>query len=144
MAILNYTTEINAEKTVGQIYEILAKSGASEISFEHGNGQVVAVKFCIVHAEQPLWFRIAPNPTGVLESMKRDKVQPRYCNAIQAHRVSWRIMKDAIEAQMAVFQSHQGELAEVFLPYAIDSQGVSVYKAFTNNRIKALTAGSEA
>ena len=142
MAILNYTSEVSAEKTVGQIYEILAKSGAGEISFEHGNGQVVAVKFSILHAEKPLWFRIAPNPQGVLKSMQRDKVQPRYVNASQAHRTAWRIVKDAIEAQMAMFQTQQAELAEAFLPFAIDGNGESVYQAFTATRVKALKAAN--
>lgn len=142
MAILNYTTEVPAAKTVGQIYEILAKSGAHEISFEHHNGQVSAIKFAVIHAEAPLWFRISPNPTGVLKAMQRDKVAPRYCNAQQAHKVAWRIVKDAIEAQMAIFMSQQGEIAEVFLPYAIDGEGRSVYRAFTEQRVKALTAGS--
>ena len=48
MAILNYTTTISAEKTVGEIHSILAKAGASEIAYEHSNGQVVAVKFQIL------------------------------------------------------------------------------------------------
>lgn len=145
MPILNYTTEVSADKTVGQVYEILAKSGAHEISFEHSNGQVSAVKFAIVHTDKPLWFRIAPNPQGVLKAMQSDKVQPRYVNAAQAHRVAWRIIKDAIEAQMAIFQSQQGDIAEVFLPYAYDqTSGKTVYQAFNENRVKAITAGGVA
>lgn len=141
MAILNYTTSISPEKTIGEIYSILSKAGAREISYEQHNGQVSAVKFSIEKDGAPLWFRMAPNPTGVLKSMERDKVERRFRNAQQAHRTAWRILKDAIEAQMAIFTSQQGEIAEVFLPYAIDERGESFYKVFTTQRIKALTAG---
>lgn len=140
MGILNYTSEVPAAKTIGQLYEIIAQSGAHEISFEHKDGDAVALKFCIMHAEKPLWFRIKPNPAGVLSSMERDKVPPRYQNDKQAHRTAWRILKDAVEAQLAIFQSEQGDLAEVFLPYAIDSTGTSFYEIFTEGRQKSLTA----
>ena len=140
MPILNYTTEVPAAKTVGQIYEILASCGASEITFEHAQGEVVAVKFCIIHEDQPLAFRLAPDPEGVLRSMVRDKAQPRYQKPAQAHRVAWRIMKDAIEAQMAIFQTQQGDLAQVFLPYAIDGKGKTVYQVFSEGRRLQLKA----
>jgi len=138
MGILNYTTSISVEKTVGEIYSILARAGAKEIAYEQNNGRVVAVKFQIVHADRPLWFRMAPRPDGVLRSMNDNKVERRYRTAKQAERTAWRIMKDAVEAQMAIFETQQGDIAEVFLPYALDSVGESFYKAFTAQRTKAL------
>lgn len=144
MAILNYTTQIDAEKTIGEIYQILLKAKAKEISFENDDkGDTTAVKFCIFFAGDLLWFRLAPNYMGVLEAMKRDKVQPRFLNLRQSFNVGWRIIKDAIEAQMAIVQSNQGEIAEVFLPYAIDGDGRTVFSIFTENRQKQLVAKTE-
>lgn len=142
MPILNYTTQIDANKTVGEIYSILSRSGAREISTEYGNGQITAIRFVMTHADQPLAFRIEPRPDGVLRSMARDNLSYAKRTAIQAHRVAWRIMKNAIESQMAIFESMQGDIAEVFLPYAIDSNGQSFYKVFSEVRIKALAAGN--
>lgn len=143
MAILNYTTTVSAEKTIGEIYQILLKAKAKEIGFENDDdGDTVAIKFMIVFLENPLWFRLAPNYKGVLEAMRRDKVQNNFCNPRQAFNVSWRIMKDAIEAQMAIVQSNQGQIAEVFLPYAFDGQQ-TVFQAFTENRMKQLGAGTD-
>lgn len=140
MPILNYTTSVEVTKTVGEIYSLLARSGAREISTEYGNGQITAIRFVMTHADQPLSFRIEPRPDGVLKSMNRDRVPQGKRTAVQAQRVAWRIMKNAVEAQMAIFESLQGDIAEVFLPYAIDGQGESFYRAFTNTRIKALKA----
>ncbi|MGH9962238.1 MAG: hypothetical protein ACREBC_34800, partial [Pyrinomonadaceae bacterium] len=75
---------MSAEKTIGEIYSILAKARVDEISYEQNNGQVNAVKFLIMKDKAPLWFRIAPNPEGVLKSMQRDKVATRSRSAVQA------------------------------------------------------------
>lgn len=143
MPILNYTTQVDANKTVGEIYGILARSGAKEISTEYHNGQTSAIRFVMIHADHPLCFRIEPRPDGVLKSMQRDNVAYAKRTAIQAHRVAWRIMKNAVEAQIAIFESQQGDMAEVFLPYAIDGKGDSFYKIFTDQRIKSLNPAPE-
>jgi hypothetical protein len=140
MPILNYTTEVKAEKTISEIYQILLKAKAKEISFENdAEGDTTAVKFMIFFFEKPLWFRIEPNYRGVLEAMKRNKTPPRYCNLRQAFNVAWRITKDAIEAQMAIVQSNQGEIAQVFLPFAIDAEGRTVFQVFAESRQKLLS-----
>lgn len=142
MAILNYTTTVSAEKTIGEIYQILLKAKAKEISFENDDeGDTIAVKFTIVFLENPLWFRLEPNWKGVLEAMERDRVPNKYRTGKQAFNVGWRIMKDAIEAQIAIVQSNQAEITQVFLPYAIDGDGKTVFQIFTEGRQKLLGTG---
>lgn len=144
MAILNYTTTVSAEKAIGEIYAILTKAKAKEISFENDDdGNTSAIKFMIVFLDNPLWFRLQPNVSGVLEAMQRDRVQNKFCNARQAQNTAWRILKDAIEAQLAIVQSNQGEMAQVFLPYAVDGDGRSVFQHFTEGRQKLLAAKNE-
>lgn len=144
MAILNFTTQIAAEKTIGEIQTILLKAKAREMSFEtNGNGAIKAVKFCIDFLENPLWFRLAPNFDGVFAAMRRDNVPNKLYKQEQAVRVGWRIMKDALAAQMAIVQSNQGEVAEVFLPYAYDHSTDRTYFAmFKDSKQKQLGAGT--
>lgn len=142
MAILNYTTTIPASKTIGEISAILAKAKAREVSFEYDkDGDATAIKFAIEFLESLVWYRLAPNYEGVLKAMQRDKIPPKYKNGRQAFNVSWRIMKDAIEAQMAIVQSNQGEIAEVFLPYAYDGNQ-TFFEAFKESKVKQLAAGT--
>lgn len=144
MAILNYTTTIQAEKTIGEISTILAKAKAREVSFEYDkDGDAVAIKFAIEFLGSLVWYRLSPNYEGVLEAMKRDKVPPKYKNGRQAFNTAWRILKDAIEAQMAIVQSNQGEVAEVFLPYAYDGTQ-TFFQMFKEGKQKQLTAGNGA
>jgi hypothetical protein len=45
MPILNYTTKIDAKKTVGEIQDILASHGASKIMIDYENSVPIAITF---------------------------------------------------------------------------------------------------
>jgi hypothetical protein len=61
----------------------------------------------------------------------------------QAERVSWRILKDWVEAQLALIESGQAEMGQVFMPYAMNDQGRTMYELFVENNQKRLSAGGE-
>ncbi len=66
--------------------------------------------------------------------MQKDKKVPRSkCTNEQAQRVAWRIVKDWVEAQMAIVEAQLADMAEVFLPYAITKKGTTLYKEVQTN-----------
>lgn len=140
MAILNYTTQINPNKTVGEIQQILAKGNAKQISVDYENGEPSALMFMIIFHEQPIHFRLPCNVSGVLKALQKSKAPYRLKTTEQARRVAWRIIKDWIEAQLAIVEAQQAELAEVFLPYAVDKSGQTFFARFTENHQKLLSA----
>lgn len=93
-----------------------------------------------VHS-QPVWFRLPCNVSGVYRALQNQKIERRYKSESHARRVAWRIVKDWIEAQLAIVEANQAEMAEVFLPYAIDGTGQTFFQAFLTQ--KKLTAGSK-
>jgi hypothetical protein len=141
MAILNYTTKINAGKTVGEIQEILAKRGVRKIVNDYNdNGDVAALTFVIMIDLKPVGFSLPCNYKGVLRAMQNDKKVPRsQCTEEQALRVSWRILKDWIEAQMAIIDAQLASIDEVFLPYAITKSGGTLYEEIKKDTSKLLT-----
>lgn len=141
MPILNYTTQIRALKTVGEIQQILAKGGAKQILIDFESGQPSSIKFQIDIQGQPIFYQLPCNTQGVYKSLCRSKAAARLKTMEQARRVAWRIIKDWIEAQMAIVEAGQAELAEVFLPYAMVSGGQTVYHVFLNQ--KQLLLGGE-
>lgn len=148
MPILNYTTSIEPIKTAGEIQGILAMKGARQISIDYdtdGTGLPVAISFMILVFEQPVYFRLPCNVEGVYEAMCKygSKVPPRLQNKAQAQRVAWRIIKDWVEAQMALVEAKQAQMAEVFMSYAIDSTGRTFFQAFAESKQKLLTAGED-
>jgi hypothetical protein len=143
MPILNYTTEVSVDKTVNEIYRILTNAGAKQVTFENsGDKLVTAITFVVDLDGEPLAFRLEPSPDGVLASMRRDNAPRRYQNTKQALRVAWRILKNAVDAQMAIYQSKQADLAEIFVAHAVDPRNNErFYKLFRDSRLKQLTAG---
>lgn len=139
MAILNYTTKIKTEKTASEIQTMLGKSGAQAVMSEYQDGEVSAISFRYEEEGKLLSFRLPINSEGVFRAIKRDCEANRYKNIDQAKRTAWRIVKDWIEAQMALVEANQADLVEVFLPYLQDDNGTTVYQRLKSGGFKALT-----
>lgn len=134
MAILNYTTKINATKTIGEITECLVKHGATKIVSDYEGETPVAVSFCLFIIDKPVFYSLPANYLGVLKAMEKDRKVPRNaCTKDQAIRVSWRIIKDWVEAQMAIVEAQLADVQEVFLPYAITKHGNTLYNEIKQN-----------
>ena len=134
MSILNYTTSIDCMKSIGEIQKCLVKHGAHKIVTDYENGMPTAVTFCLTVNETMIGFTLPANYSGVLKAMQNDKKVPRSkCTDEQAQRVSWRIVKDWVEAQMAIVEAQLADMAEVFLPYAITKNGTTLYKEVKSN-----------
>jgi hypothetical protein len=58
----------------------------------------------------------------------------------QAERVAWRIIKDWVEAQMAILDTQMVKMEEVFFPYMLNGQGQTLFQAY---ELKQLGSGSE-
>ena len=56
----------------------------------------------------------------------------------QAIRTSWRILKDWVEAQMALLETDMVTMDEIFLPYML-SGGQTFYQALVAGEFKALS-----
>lgn len=136
MPILNYTTKIPAIKTVGEIQAILAKSGALSVNVEFDGGEPTAVTFLVKMNENYLNFRLPSNHQGVFKKIQREReIPPRLKNEEQARRIAWRIVKDWVEAQMAIIEAQLASLPEVFLPYAVAPSGRTFYQEFESSRL---------
>ena len=64
-------------------------------------------------------FRLTAKPDGVLRVMKKDG---QNCTQEQATRIAWRNIKDWIAAQIALVETEQASMQELFLPYLVISQ----------------------
>lgn len=139
MGILNYSTGVSSEKTIAEIQKILVKHGAHKIVTDYKDGLPISVTFCLTINDNLTGFSLPANYSGVLKAMKADrKIENRFCNPEQAQRVAWRIIKDWVEAQMAIVQAQLADMAEVFLPYLITKSGSTLYNEVKSGSIKLL------
>lgn len=134
MPLLNYTTNVSVYKTVGEIQSVLVKHGAKKIMQDYDdNGHITAFSFMVDTPAGPRGVRIPANALAVQQVLKKQRVKADY---EQAERVAWRIIKDWIEAQMAILDSEMVQMDEVFLPYMIvNNAGQTLFERYRNNQL---------
>ncbi len=142
MPILNYTTKIAVEKTVNQIQVTLAKAGAQAVLIEYDDERVVSsVSFRLMHKDSLVSFRLPAQLDPIYVILQRDDNVPRKLKCReQAARVAWRIIKDWVEAQLAIVDAEQVEMVEVFLPFAQSPKtGKTLFEQLEANNFEMLT-----
>lgn len=131
MPILNYTTKVPPAKTAGEIVWILGRKGAEEIHQQFTAGRVTGIAFVLSVSGHPVRFQLPVNFEGVLQHMKKARARGAATRE-QAERVAWRIVKDWVEVQIALVESNQAEMAQVFMPYALlDNGRTTAYAQFS-------------
>jgi hypothetical protein len=136
MPILNYTTTVAASRSIGQVQSLLVKGGARAIMSEYGDdGTATGISFAVETEFGQRAFTLPVNAEKVHAVLKRQRVQPRYATMEHAERVAWRILKDWLEAQLAIIQTEMVTLDQVMLPYMQGKDGRSVYELIVENQL---------
>jgi len=139
MGILNYTTKISVNQTLNEISAKLAKAGANAIMTEYTDGKPSHISFRIDTKHGVISYRLPANFEKVLvimQTQQKKNLTPQLIE--QSHRVTWRILKDWLEAQLALIEVEMAELPQIFLPYAQTANG-TVYECFERGGLQALT-----
>lgn len=140
MPIKNYTTKVPATQTVGEIQGILASHGARKVMMDYAeDGKVVAVTFALQCCGALQGFRLEAKPEGVKAVMAKERVK---CDDAQAERIAWRNLKDWIAAQVALVETEQATMDELFLPKLVDRSERTLYEAFQTGRLMLGDGGS--
>lgn len=139
MPILNYTTQISTEKTVMEIQRILSKAGALAIMTQFESGVLIGISFRIATSLGPVNYDLPCDIDAVLKILKGNpRVTRKLACRDQAARVGWRIIKDWVEAQLALVETQMVQLDQVFLPYAKTGDGKTVYQRYLDHGMSGL------
>lgn len=144
MGLLNYSTTVPVSRTVSQVTEALAKAGARQILTEFSpSGTPIGVAFAVDTPTGLRNYHLPVDVAAITLVMKNDRgVPPRYRTPEQAERVGWRIVKDWLEAQLAIIATRMVTFDQVMLPYmAADASGRTVYELFVDQQL-ALQPGA--
>lgn len=133
MPLLNYTTKVDVYTTIGAIQGQLVKHGAKKIMQEYDDaGRITALSFQIDTPNGLRAIKLPANAEPVRRVLARQKVK---CDVEQSERVAWRIIKDWVEAQMAILESEMVQMDEIFLPYMLNSKGQTVFEAYQSQQL---------
>lgn len=147
---LNYTTTIPATRTVGQCQDMLGEAGAAAVAVIYTDRVPSGLSFRLATAGGMRDFALPVNIDAVNHLLCTAdypaNVRPgqlsKYVTREHAVRVGWRVIRDWIEAQLALVAAEMVTLDEVMLPYLQVGGGQTLYSALEQGRA-AITAGGE-
>lgn len=131
MAILNYTTTIDAFKTVAEIEKILVQHKAKSIMKNYEKESIVSMSFMVDTGMNQIPVKLPAKVNECLQVLKTEKRAGKKNikdTKDQAERVAWRILKDWVEAQMALIDINMVRMEEVFMPYIVDQSGKTLFE----------------
>jgi len=139
MAIKNYTTKVNAYTSIGEIQESLGRHGATKVMIDYEDGKPVAVTFALMGPRGLHGYALPAAVDGTLRVFQRQKIK---ADREQAEKTAWRNVRDWVLAQMALVESCDVPVDEVFLPYLSDRNGTTLYQLYAGGQLM-LTNGEE-
>lgn len=137
MAIKNYTTKIDAYTSIGELQGALAKHGATKVMIDYDAGKPVAVTFALPGPRGLQGFTLPAAVDGTLRVFQKQKIRT---DREQAERTAWRNVRDWVLAQVALVESCDVPMDEVFLPYLSDRNGTTLYQLYAGGQLM-LTEG---
>lgn len=96
------------------------------------NGRVTAVTFALDCCGSLHGF-LAGSTTRMASSvMAKERTK---CDDEQAERIAWRNLKDWIAAQVALVETEQATMDELFFPKLVDRNEKTLYEVFQNGQL---------
>lgn len=146
MPILNYTTTVPAVKSAGEIQGILVAHKAKSILMNYDDhGSIESLTFFAATPLGERLFRLPVDTEAVFKVLQKqfpgrrtyysDTAKRDATQRAQAERVAWRIMKDWVEAQMAILEAQMVTLDQVFLPYMVNKKGETLYSQVAGGQL---------
>lgn len=128
MPIKNYRSRMPVDQSIAKIQAALVKSGASGVFYEYeqGTGRVLALKFVLPVGEQQIGFSLPVQWRRFQAVLKEQKVTGHGDEAF-CYRVAWSCLRDWVLAQMALYETQMVKLPQIFLPFAVDKSGQTLY-----------------
>lgn len=130
--IKNYTTSIGWMQTVNEIERMLVDIGAEIVIKNYrGDGRIESLSF----KYEGRGYRLPSNTEKCVERLKKIPGHKRNTQDLeaQAERVAWRVIKDWLDAQIALIRIGQAEVQQVMLPYMWDGKQ-SLYDRLKENQ----------
>jgi hypothetical protein len=126
MNIKNYTSTIDASKSMAKIEELLVEVGASHVNKTYKDKVCTGITFLLYDqgVGQTLAFHLKAQVTecfNVLwKEVKRPTADTKKNILAQANRTAWKILSDWTEIQISMILLGQAKPLQMFLPFVYD------------------------
>lgn len=134
MPIKNYTTQVPANRSIQEIQETLVKHGATGVllEYEQGTGRIHSMKFILEMKGRKMPFQL-PVDWRAFQCVLTEQRVARHSDPDFCYRIAWRVVRDWVMAQMALYETQMVTIPQIFLPYAVAKNGQTLYEYTLEN-----------
>jgi hypothetical protein len=135
MPIKNYTSKVPANRSITEIQDALVKHGATGVfyKYEQGTGRIEALQFLLRIKNQDVAFSLTVHWQRFQRVLQLQNV-PKSKDEEYVYRVAWRNIRDWVMAQLALYETEIVEMPQVFLPFATDAKGQTLYEKMVEGK----------
>jgi hypothetical protein len=142
---VNYTTTIPVTRTVSECQALLGEGGAAHVGTMYADRMPVGLSFQLRTPHGVRTFVMPVNIDGVASLLRnadypasvKTKDLSRYVTREHAARVAWRVIRDWIEAQLALIAAEMASIEQIMLPY-LQIEGTSVWDRYLENEQRSI------
>ncbi len=134
MALKNTYSNSPAGRSIERIEEALVKAGATGMQKGYEDGRIVSLAFTLNLKGSQVLFKLPIGWKKVQQVLKNEGIG-KWDDNDYAYRVSWAIMRDWIEAQMAILAAETVTMPQLFLPYAVAKDGQTLFEKVSNSNL---------
>ena len=148
MNIKNYTSSIEASRSMARIEELLVEIGASNINKQYTNKVCTGITFLLYDQQLqqtiPFHFKAEVEECFIIlwREVKRPKSDTRTSVQAQANKTAWKILSDWTELQCSMVLLGQVKPLQIFLPFMYDHKtNETLFDMVTKGKVKLLIPG---
>ncbi len=146
MNIKNYTSSIDASRSMAKIEELLVDIGATNINKQYEEKVCIGITFLLFdqQLQKTLPFHLKAQVEecfNVLwQDVKRPRPETRAAIQQQASRTAWKILSDWTEVQCSMILLGQAKPLQMFLPFMYDMKtNETLFDKVCSGKVKLLT-----
>ena len=145
MNIKNYTSEVDATKSMANIERILVEIGASNINKNYKDKVCTGITFLYfdLQMKQTLAFHLKAQVEECFnifwKERKQKNQQAKEICMKQANRTAWKMLSDWAEIQCSMILLGQATPLQMFLPFVYDAKNEeTLYDKITSGKMQNL------
>jgi hypothetical protein len=150
---LKYTTAVPVSRTVAEVQEMLVAHGADAVGLRYSDGQPVGIQFTLATPQGAQAYALPVEVDAVhkllIQHVEAGGIRGGMSRATassrpHAARVAWRVLRQWLEAQLAMIEAQMVRLDQVMLPYMIaDRTGRTLYELYRERGMRAIESGTD-
>lgn len=150
MNIKNYTSSIEASRSMARIEELLVEIGASNINKQYADKVCTGITF-LLHdniLQQTIPFHLKADAEECFRILWKDIKRPK-SNTMelirqQANRTAWKILSDLVEIQCSMVLLGQAKPVQMFLACMYDMKSnETLFDKVSTGKFKLLLANAQ-